>query len=308
VSPRSFGGVMTPTGLAGRSFCLELDVNRLGHFVREVKAIFRPARVASKFVMYFELLEAFEKPGCPVCARLEEGSLKAMNDLLYEQVTDPATRARLAASRGFCNWHTWMLPRIQNSHLGAALIYHHLLAGALEGLRAARPDLRSPSRWRRLWDRTTRKGDEPLPLVDWWRNRKSCPLCALTRRSEREHLKAMLGFLGEAEFAQGFARSAGLCLPHLCHAATIGRDHPHLPLLLSAHQTRWSELTAELEEFIRKNDYRFAAEVTGREGTSWRRVLEVLAGRSGVFGPDRGGAPTATGGAEPLESPPAERD
>jgi len=265
---------------------LERDANRLRQFVQGAKAILKPAGAASKFVMYYELLEAFKKPGCPVCTRLEEGSLKAMDDLLYEQVTDPATRARLVESRGFCNWHTWMLPRIQNSSLGAALIYQHLLTTALGRLKAAQIDRRPGNRWRRLRERVARKGEAFLPLVAWWRNRAGCPMCALVRRSEQEHLKALLRFLGEAEFSDGFAGSAGLCLPHLHHASTIGPDHPNLPLLLSAHETRWSALSAELAEFIRKNDYRFATEAMGQEGTSWRRVLEVFVGRAGVFGPD----------------------
>jgi hypothetical protein len=52
--------------------------------------ILRPTGGSSKFVTYYELLDAFEKPGCPVCTNLERGSLKALNDMLYEQVTDSA--------------------------------------------------------------------------------------------------------------------------------------------------------------------------------------------------------------------------
>jgi hypothetical protein len=254
-----------------------------------VATVLNPPRRASKFVMYYELLEAFKQPGCPVCARLEQGALKAMEDLLYEQVTDPTTRARLVASRGFCNWHAWMLPRIQNSPLGVALIYQHLLRNALDRLKAVQPNRTPRPRWRQAWGRLIRKSLEPHPLAVWWKTRTRCPSCALTRRSEREHLRAMLEFLSEGEFADSFAKSAGLCLPHLCHAATIGADHPNLPALLFAHEARWSELAAELEELIRKNDYRFAMEATGQEGTSWRRVLDVFAGRAGVFGPDREG-------------------
>jgi hypothetical protein len=201
-----------------------------------------------------------------------------------------------------------MLPRIQNSPLGVALVYQDLLAIAMERVKAAKADRRPHDRGRRLRERVARKGDALLPLVAWWRKRRECPLCSLTRRSEREHLKAMLAFLGEAEFAAGFAQSAGLCLPHLHHAATIGPDHPNLPLLLSAHEARWSELIAELEEFIRKNDYRFATEAMGHEGDSWRRVLDVFVGRAGVFGPDRRGGSAAVGGVERFQAEPNESD
>ncbi|OGB91521.1 MAG: hypothetical protein A2Z31_02570 [candidate division NC10 bacterium RBG_16_65_8] len=283
-------------------------MSRVEQFVRKANAIVRPTSATSRFVTYYELLEAFTKPGCPVCARLEQGSLKAMDGLLYEQVTDPTTRARLVESRGFCNWHAWMSPRIQNSPLGVAVIYHHLLAGARERLAVTRAELGMPSWWRRLWRRVTRKGDRPLALVGWWRDRARCPTCAMVGRSEREHLKAMLTFLSEAEFADGFARSAGLCLPHLCHAATIGRDHPNLLALLSGHEARWSELLAELGEFTRKNDYRFATEAMGHEGDSWRRALEVFVGRGGVFGSDRKDGSAGPAGVAQSETTPIERD
>ena len=287
---------------------MKARVSRAQRFLRQAKTIFRQTSAASKFVMYYELLEAFTNLGCPVCARLEQGSLKAMDDLLYEQVTDPVTRTRLVESRGFCNWHAGMLPRIANSPLGVALIYQHLFAGALERLAATRAELGAPG-WRgRLWRRLARKGDRPLALVGWWRERARCPMCAMVGRSEREHLKAMLAFFGEAEFADGFARSAGLCLPHLCQAVTIGRGHPNLPALLAGHETRWSELTAELNEFIRKNDYRFATEAVGHEGDSWRRALDAFVGREGVFGPDRKAGSAGPGSIEPSETTPIEKD
>ena len=67
-----------------------------------------------------------------------------------------------------------------------------------------------------------------------------------------------------------------------------GAPHPRsVPALLAAHEAGWTALAAELEEFARKNDYRFAAEAVGEEGSSWRRVLDVFVGRPGVFGPER---------------------
>jgi hypothetical protein len=265
--------------------------------------LLRPTGGSSKFVTYYELLDAFGNPGCPVCTNLERGSLKALNDLLYEQVTDPASRRRLVESRGYCNWHAWMLPRVQNSPLGAALIYGHLLKEALARLQASRREARGRSGWRRAWERLIRRQRDPTSLPEWWRTKSRCPLCDLARQSERESLGTILQFIGEAEFAAGFGQSAGLCLAHLCQAATIGRSHPNLPALLAAHEARWTALAAELEEFARKNDYRFAAEVVGEEGSSWRRVLDVFVGRPAVFGPER--ADEAAAPRAKLSAPPS---
>jgi hypothetical protein len=48
---------------------------------------------------------------------------------------------------------------------------------------------------------------------------------------------------------------------------------------MDVQRQAWQRLMGELEEFIRKNDYRFADEVmTPEEGTSWTRVLDVIVG------------------------------
>ena len=57
----------------GRSFCLESSVGRFRRIVQKVTTAVRPARSDAKFVMYYELLAVFKEPGCPVCARLEQG-------------------------------------------------------------------------------------------------------------------------------------------------------------------------------------------------------------------------------------------
>lgn len=108
--------------------------------------ILRSAGPSSKFITYFQLLDAFKEPGCPVCTRLEEGALRTLDGLMYEQVNDPGTRDRLVESHGFCNWHAWMLPSVHNSASGVAIIYRHLLQETLELLRSARREARPRGR------------------------------------------------------------------------------------------------------------------------------------------------------------------
>lgn len=262
---------------------------RLRQLAQDVRMILQSAaNPSSKFIAYFQLLDAFGKVGCPVCSLVEQGALKALDGLLYEQVNDPYTRDRLLESHGFCNWHAWMLPGIHNSALGVALIYRHLLQETLEHLKAASQAVRPRGRWQRLWERLTGSREEPLPVLAWRRKKTSCYLCTFARRSEHDYLRTILEFLGEAEFAEAFTRSAGLCLPHLYAAMAIDRDHPNLRTLLAMHEKRWQDLRWELEEFARKFDYRYADEARGRESSSWHRVLDVFVGRAGIFGPERG--------------------
>jgi hypothetical protein len=62
----------------------------------------------TKFLAYFQLVEACARPGCPVCRCLREGTVRSLGALLYEQVTDPAIRSVLDASWGFCAWRARM--------------------------------------------------------------------------------------------------------------------------------------------------------------------------------------------------------
>jgi len=248
----------------------------------------KPNPLPSKFISYFQLLEAFQKPGCPVCALVEQGALRALDGLMYEQVNDPITRDRLVESHGFCNWHAWMLLRIHNSALGVAIIYRHLLLEALGALGSAGGRPVSRGLWRRLGRGAATPEGDPAPILTWRRRKARCYLCNFAAWSEREDLRSILQYLGEPEFGEAFARSAGLCLPHLCQAAEIGQGHANLGRLLSIHETHWRDLLWELEEFGRKFDYRYRDEDKGREGSSWRRALELFVGQPGLFGPERG--------------------
>ena len=67
---------------------------------REVRGISPKAKGSAKFLAYFQLLDAFAEPGCPVCRRLELGALMALVALLYELVNDPLTCRRLVWSHG----------------------------------------------------------------------------------------------------------------------------------------------------------------------------------------------------------------
>jgi hypothetical protein len=246
----------------------------------------RQARSRSRFVAYYEILEILPQPGCPICTRQTIASKRALGTLLYEQVTDPLTRRHLLGSRGLCNWHAWMLPEVCDSALGTALVYKHLLLDVLKTLPVLFSESQTPSRWQRLVDQVTRRQRNPER-----RGRRGqtagCPVCRLCRRAERNDLRTILAFWADPEFAQAFGQSTGLCLPHLLACSRLCRGHTNLPPLLAEHERKFQALAAELEEFIRKCDYRFQREAFGAERDSWRRVLELFVGQAGVFGPER---------------------
>jgi hypothetical protein len=74
-------------------------------------------------------------------------------------------------------------------------------------------------------------------------------------------------------------KSGGLCVPHLRATLQLRGANRGVEPLMRVQRQAWAQLMGELEEFIRKNDYRFTHEpMTEAEGTSWTRVLDVLQG------------------------------
>jgi hypothetical protein len=247
----------------------------------------RPEEERPRFVSYFELKDAFCEEGCPVCGLLLKWTRRYLHSLFYEYVNDLGVRGRLRESHGFCNWHAWMASTIDNSQSGIAIIYEHLLRDQIGRLRDFRAGIGPRSWWARLKAKLLRVENRPS-ILDERQRRAACPAC--TRREqffEQDLLHTLLSSLTDQEFADAFRLSFGVCLPHLCQAVTMGRDHPNLPLLIDIQLEKLGSLRSELMEYLRKLDYRFMAEPRGEEKTAWRRAIELFVGKQEVFGPDR---------------------
>ncbi|MFQ5847178.1 MAG: DUF6062 family protein [Candidatus Methylomirabilales bacterium] len=240
----------------------------------------------TKFVAYFDLRDACGEAGCPVCTLLVKFSLRTMDQFMHERVTDPGCREELLASRGFCNWHAWMLPKLRHSASGTAVIHEHLLQKELKALGELRRAHRVQPRWRDLLRRLVGSGRKP-GAGRGRRKRAACQVCTGARISDEIYLKTCVEFITEVEFRRSFEQSAGLCLPHLYLAASMEPTHPNLPQLLELQTGKIEAVRADLSVFIRKQDYRFMDEPVGKEGSAWVRSIELLTGKPGVFGPDR---------------------
>jgi hypothetical protein len=59
------------------------------------------------------------------------------------------------------------------------------------------------------------------------------------------------------------------------------RDPSDVERLRAIHYDKLESLKAELDEFIRKNDYQFAGEGFGKEGDAWLRAIGMVVGKRG---------------------------
>jgi len=233
----------------------------------------------SKYISYFDLRDALAQPGCPVCSLAERNSFRFLDALLYERVNDVGTREGLRKSLGFCNWHSWKCLEVPNAPLGLGIIHSDLLEQILERLDRIQRSfpMRIPF-LRRLWGGG--KAEKTFPPI---RPGHSCPACRSVRFFEEMYLEILLDYIAEEDFEGQFSLSPGICFPHLIIAIEKYPGHRNLGLLIQRQMKKWQSLKAELEEFIRKHDYKYAHEPRGAESDSWKRALEMLVGKREVF-------------------------
>ena len=86
----------------------------------------------------------------------------------------------------------------------------------------------------------------------------------------------------DAHMQAALAASAGLCLVHVRAALALASNAAAFDFLRDDARQHLARLAAELAEYIRKNDYRFAGEAFGAEGDSWQRALAAMVGTRGL--------------------------
>ena len=222
-----------------------------------------------------ELKRALAAPGCSLCRVGEEAVQRYLRFVLYESVNDAAFRGRLATAWGFCRRHAWHFLRLEwatmRDGLSTANITEGLLKTAEEVLDAylsAAPDGLSRKRVVRAVEK----------LLHALTPAGECPACALQARHEAYALMVLLRVLEEEAWRERFERSDGLCLFHLRRPLTGGEAPEQVRWLIEVHRRRFHGLLADLEEYMRKHDYRFSREPYGQERDAFVRATAALAG------------------------------
>jgi hypothetical protein len=229
--------------------------------------------MTEKDTLYFELLEALQAGGCALCRLAHKASDSYLNALLYEGVIDVPIRDELRNARGPCHRHAWQMAGKRGSVLGTALIYRDVVNTLAKALQE---EPSAPRRWRGKRDALARR---LAPTA-------GCPACALEQDAERRSAKTLLKHLGSADIAAAYDASGGLCLPHFQVVLAHAGDEATRTL------AQWQEsalcrLRDELDELIRKHDYRFKGEpTTDKEAVSWRRAVAAAVGEPEPAGQD----------------------
>lgn len=224
--------------------------------------------MAEKHLTYFSVLEALRSAEtCALCALEDDCARRYFESLLHERVNDPGVRGDLRRSKGYCPRHAHRLAS-HGDGLGTAILYRdqvELLLGFLQALEGGthKALLRSQ--------------------VSWWRGRDLCPACREQMQDRQRYTAVLVEALLEGELRSAFDASPGLCVPHLLAAMEAAKDPRVRSYLIESQRARLGGLLHDLDEFCRKQDYRFRHEGFGTEADSWLRAVRMTVGDKDLF-------------------------
>lgn len=250
--------------------------------------------MASKHSAYYNLRDALTQSTanatrtCPLCYLAAKAVASTLDNLLYELVNDPGVRQDIRQARGFCNRHAWQLPTIAGGAFGIAVIYRDVLETLLQSIQAIQPPGARRAQPLSLQRLHGMLGGAPFvqaaksDLLAALEPQAECPACYQQRMSEQVYLGTLLEHLEDEELEVAFRASAGLCLPHFRQALSLIQDENTFSRLIEIELACLERLDGELNEFIRKHDYRLAQEGFGNEGDSWIRAIAQVSARKDV--------------------------
>jgi hypothetical protein len=165
--------------------------------------------------------------------------------------------------------------------LGIAIIYSDFIKKMTRELDRVRYDAPGGISLNRVQETLNRKKNTTATrhMVQKLEPEKPCPACQQEAELETLAMTTLVDLLTQDErLYNAFKDSEGLCLPHLRRALELVRDEKSFDTLVQITREKLVTLQAELDEFIRKHDYRFQHEKFDAEGDSWQRAITRVVG------------------------------
>jgi hypothetical protein len=198
------------------------------------------------------LLETLPQQGCAICRLTAKAADGWIDTLLREGITNVTTRLGFRASGGLCARHGEHLIARGNP-LGVATLYQDLLSQAPPFAGKAPPQRR-------------------------------CPLCRHTSEVGSLYAGVLAGLLDRDDVWEALRGPGAPCVPH---GWELVKQSPRQRrnAVRQALAERAALLEAELQEVIRKHDYRYQDEGWGAEADAWSRGVRFWSGQEGEAAP-----------------------
>jgi GTP-binding protein EngB required for normal cell division len=196
--------------------------------------------------------------GCPVCGHLAQLLSDFLVKLQAQLARDPESRARFAADLGLCPLHSWQLEGLTSPH-ASSLAFAELSERVARELTLA-PDIR--------------QGVHGL-----LRTSRTCRACLLLRQAETQDIQALAQLLQQASGREAYARSDGLCLPHLGLLGPTVSDAGVLAFLVTKAQRLLEALAEDMRSYAVKHEALRRGLLNENESRAYRRAISLIVGR-----------------------------
>lgn len=233
----------------------------------------------AKSNIYFDLLEALQQSDCPVCRLVDRDVRQYIDGFFYESLTVVERRAEIRAARGFCSVHGSILSGNSRT-LGTAIIHHDVINDVLRGFPGGAG---TPGRGGIGGALTGALSGARDAVAKALRPQRECVLCSHERHQERIALETLAKELDDERLREAFARSNGVCLPHMQVAVQLKSvKETDIRRLIELQRAIMERVRGELETFIHKSNGSYEFVAMGEEATSPARATRMVSGR--VFG------------------------
>jgi len=209
----------------------------------------------------FDIVEALQQPGCPLCRIARSSEILYMKYFLTGNAGDPDTRKSIVEGGGFCRRHAWEVFRLEALEwgvpLGNGLLYEDLVQATAREMELQLDQLRKAAPGgpvRRLFARVLPKrsarrntgSDESSRLF------ASCRVCRLSDESAGQATRILRRLLDSEEMRRRYRSSDGLCYHHLQSLTSGDNSSRNLEFLLEDTLQRLTRLGNSLCTFKQK--------------------------------------------------------
>ncbi len=205
---------------------------------------------------------------CPICAVQSQVLFDFYAQWQYTLSTDSSAQQAFTAVRGFCPLHAWQFQQIANAQ-GVCAGYASLVDEAAAELRRLAED---------------HTGNAGAAIGTLFPTPEACPACRVLHAAALPQARLLLAQLATANGQQLYARSPGLCLPHL--RLTLSIAGPQEAAFLLQEQARHLEQTSEdMQSYMLKREALRRDLLSSSEEGAWRRALVQLVGELSAQSP-----------------------
>ena len=227
---------------------------------------------------HVDLLNAFDKQGCPICMMVRRDTKRDMDILMLERINKVETHLKFRDGRGLCNAHAWHIKEARGGSLSIAVMYDSTMLQLMKDLNHSGGSGGSF----RLFGGKQGAG---VSLANALEPAGMCLVCEGMNKNEDAYVSIIAENVQDEKLQSAYhASEGGICLPHVRLVLRKLASQRDIDTLMALQKAKWDELQADLQLFIEKNEDNIPQSAMGKEGDSWQRAIRYLSGEEDIFG------------------------